>query len=72
MKIKSKLAPLTRRLVSLPVAKELYESSLAATGLALSVAQDVLGHYEDKVETEYERVCNEQSVLQEEPPAQTT
>lgn len=67
MKIKSKLAQSTRSLVNQPVVNTLYRSALTATGLFLSIVQDVCSNYEEKVEQEYMRTINEQVVHKEEP-----
>lgn len=75
MKMRYKPVQLIRRLVNqlavnartVPAVKPLYESLLAGTGLALCVTQDVLQYLEDKVEQEYDRSSNEQSVHEEIP-----
>lgn len=65
MKIKSKPAQSTQTQDSRLVV-DLYGCILSATGLGLSIAQDVLQHLENKVEQRYMRLY-EQSVHKEKP-----
>lgn len=67
MKIKSKLAQSTRRLVSrlavnartVPVVKDVYVTSLTLAGLALAITADLCDHYEKVLDKEYMRSYNE-------------